>query len=124
MTHQEPAIGEPQLPPQDEKVKPISQIQGFNEPPPNTWNQYESGCLLTYSGGHSGEKRHSFQHGMKTVFRLLSEEFPPAAQCKAAPDLLEVCKLAKYYLGTCHETIPGGLSARLDAAIAKAEPAS
>lgn len=72
-----------------------SQVQAINEPAPTSWDDYERGCLLTYRGGHHDEPElAAYQHGMGTVFNLLRAEFPPAEQCKAAPDLLAACKAA------------------------------
>jgi len=58
-----------------------------------TWDDYEQGCLTSFAGGHH-EDGHlgAYQHGMQTVFSLLRAEFPPAELCKAAPELLAVCK--------------------------------
>lgn len=74
-----------------------SQVQAINEPPPRTWADYERGCIDTFRGGHEGKEAVAFVQGMRTVFRLLKEEFPPAEVCQAAPDLLEACKAAVRY---------------------------
>lgn len=93
----------------------ISQVQAINEPPPRTWTDYERGCLLTFCGGYRENSEIAiFQHGMKTVFQLLIVEFPPAAQCKAAGELLEACEAAVNSDAYWWETVR--------AAIAKAEP--
>lgn len=65
-----------------------SQCQGINELAPQTWDDYEEACCLTYAGGHhEPETLAVFRHGMRTVFRLLSEEFPDAGVCKQASQL-------------------------------------
>lgn len=70
--------------PAPEAVTPRSQVQVFGEAAPQTWDDYERGCLLTYGGGHhEPETIEAFRHGMQTVFNLLRREFPPAEVCKA-----------------------------------------
>ena len=67
---------------------PVSQVQVVGEPPHQTWDDYERGCMLTYRGGHHEPAEcRAFVHGMQTVFTLLRHEFPPAQLCKQAPKL-------------------------------------
>ena len=63
------------------------------QPPGRTWDDYLDGCFAEYGSGYrDGSKREIFQRGMRAVFALLEEEFPPAEVCKAAPELLEACR--------------------------------
>lgn len=65
--------------------KQWSQVACVGEPQPQTWDDYERGCLLTFGGGYkSANESEAFRHGMQTVFNLLRSEFPPAEKCKAA----------------------------------------
>ena len=67
-----------------------SQVSAIGEPQPESWDDYERGCLLTYRGGHhDAESLSAFQHGMRTVFNLLRGEFPPAERCKEAERVLD-----------------------------------
>jgi|GEM_PF-4541161 len=78
----------------------MSQVSCVGGHQPKSWDDYERGCLLTFSGGYDGGLgQRAFQHGMQTVFNLLRSEFPPAEQCKAAPLLLEACKAAQEHIG-------------------------
>jgi hypothetical protein len=71
----------------------FSQVSCVGFPPPKSWDDYDEGCQLTYSGGHhEKEARDAFKHGMGTVFNLLRAEFPPAEMCKAAPALYAACQ--------------------------------
>ena len=101
---------------------PQSQVQAINEPPPNTWDDFERGCLITFRGGHHDSAAlAAFQHGMRTIFNLLRAEFPPARQCKAAPTLYEACKAARLF-GNQGTTDDGrSVDTMLRAAIAQAE---
>jgi len=71
---------EPTTPPQT-----FSQVSCVGMPQPQTWDEYEEGCLGTYRGGHRGKEAEAFVHGMQTVFNLLRDEFKPAAECKKVP---------------------------------------
>jgi len=55
---------------------------------------------------------------MSTVFNLLRAEFPPAEQCKAAPALLDACKLAREWIP--QYMVGDKLDQTLEAAIALA----
>lgn len=71
----------------------ISQVTIVGLPQPKSWTDYRRGCLANYAGGHHSDGHlEAFQHGMETVFNLLEAEFPPAEQCKAAPELLAACR--------------------------------
>lgn len=101
----------------------MSQVQAFGGPLPVTWDDYERGCILTYGGGYrEPETILVFRHGMNTVFNLLRREFPPAEQCKAAPELLAACQQA---LDEITVLVPGRAADPilrvLEAAIAKAK---
>lgn len=62
-----------------------SQVQIVGRSKPKTWDDYEQGCLMTFGGGYRNEGHlEAFQHGMRTVFNLLRNEFPPAEVCMAA----------------------------------------
>ncbi len=74
----------------------MSQVQVIGLPRPKTWADYENGCLATFGGGHRGDELDAFQHGMQTVFNLLRSEFPPAEQCKAAPQLVAALEAVVY----------------------------
>jgi len=66
-----------------------------------TWDDYEKGCLASFGGGYrTQEDAEIFQHGMRTIFNLLRNEFPAAEQCKSAQDLLEACEVANAALAT------------------------
>lgn len=59
-------------------MEEMSQIQTIGEPPPKTWDDYRNGCLSTFHGGyHDPKEVEIFQHGMITVFNLLTNELPP-----------------------------------------------
>lgn len=61
----------------------LSQAHVIGLPAPKTWDDYERGCLATFSGGHHEEAtREAFRHGMQTVFNLLRSEFPPAEEIR------------------------------------------
>lgn len=63
----------------------ISQCQAVGEPAPRTWDDYEKSCMMTYHGGYRDAKLlDAFQHGMRTVFNLLRDEFPEAEICRNA----------------------------------------
>lgn len=100
-----------------------SQVQAINGPAPKSWGDYENGCLLTYRGGHHDVASCSaFQHGMRTVFNLLREEFPPAEQCKAAPLLLEAAEaMLQWHRGAYDHGDSKPPLAQLRSAIAAAE---
>lgn len=58
-------------------MMPRSNCQAINEPNYKTWEEYKNGCLMTYHAGiEKAEELAAFQHGMKTIFRLLEAEFP------------------------------------------------
>lgn len=69
-----------------------SQAQVIGRPPMRTWDDYEQGCLATFSGGYRGRDADTFRHGMSTVFNLLRSEFPEASVCKVSPRLLEALR--------------------------------
>ena len=77
---------------QTEKQVEHSQVDAIGSPPVKSWDDYEQGCLTTFAGGNEGAELGVYRRGMSTVFELLRNEFPPAEQCKAAPDLLEACR--------------------------------
>lgn len=60
----------------------LSQAQVIGRPKPQTWDEYESGCMATFHGGYRDPKMlDAFQHGMETVFNLLRHEFKEASEC-------------------------------------------
>jgi len=66
----------------------LSQAQVIGRPKVKTWDDYEQGCLAAFSGGYrSAEDVETFQHGMRTVFNLLRNEFPPAELCRRMANL-------------------------------------
>ena len=66
----------------------MSQAQVIGLPKMRTWDDYEQGCLDTFAGGHRNDGMlDAFQHGMRTVFSLLRNEFPPAELCKQAGEI-------------------------------------
>ena len=85
---------------------------------PTTWDELYDQCEMTFSGGHIGEKRDAFLHGMRTVCNLLNAEYPEPVRCAAAPDMLQaLLVLRSYFEGK--EQIPNALAPAI-AAIAKA----
>lgn len=51
------------------------QVIGTSEP--KTWDEYEQNCITTFGGGyHEQDDLRIFQHGMRTIFNLLRNEFP------------------------------------------------
>jgi hypothetical protein len=61
-----------------EKVK-WSQVSCIGKPQPRTWDDYEEGCVGAFRGGYRDPvAAEAFVHGMRTVFNLLRDEFPPA----------------------------------------------
>ena len=102
----------------------MSQATIIGLPQPKSWEDFERGCRATFGGGYQTEaERDIFHHGMTTVFRLLEREFPPAEQCKAAPDLLAACKAALADL-IASANDDGEVADALYAAIRKAEAAN
>lgn len=106
----------------------MSQVTCIGAPDPQTWDEYEQGCIGTYGGGYrTPTETEIFHHGMATVFNLLRAEFPAAVLCKAAPELLRACKLAQGAMGahgpcnnnSCREC--GVVWKRLGESIAKGE---
>lgn len=72
----------------------MSQVQAIGAAAPQSWDDYDQGCQLTFGGGYRTEPELDiFRHGMGTVFNLLRHEFPQAQLCKAAPQLLSALKL-------------------------------
>jgi hypothetical protein len=71
----------------------MSQVSAVGEKHPQTWDDYERGCLSTFGAGITNyAKLVPYRDGMQTVFALLRDEFPAAELCKAAPKLLAACK--------------------------------
>lgn len=99
-----------------------SQCQTVGEPAPRTWDDYEQGCMGTFGGGYrTKEDLEIFHHGMSTVFNVLRAEFPTAAQCKAAPEMLEALRGLIAVIGLTaftHESQRAVLQDAVDAAIA------
>lgn len=63
----------------------MSQCRVIGTPAPQTWDDYERGCLATYGGGYrTKEEIAIFHHGIATVFNLLRHEFPQPEQIKNA----------------------------------------
>ena len=75
------------------EINEMSQAQVIGRPKMRTWDDYEQGCLDTFAGGHRSDgmlgrsRINAFQHGMRTVFSLLRNEFPPAELCKQAGEI-------------------------------------
>jgi hypothetical protein len=67
-----------------ERTPEFSQAQEVGAPKMKTWDDYRQGCLMTYGGGHRDDMREAFQHGMRTVFTLCEQEFPPIEKMIAA----------------------------------------
>lgn len=108
---------EPQLPPQDEK-EPVTHSSG-------PWHTVRDngiakgwvtpGCRIVWDDSPGG-------NDVAYIVPLDGDNGNANARLiAAAPDLLEVCKLIRYFFDSRYAEIPGGLSGRLDAAIAKAE---
>ena len=61
-----------------------SQVRVVGLPAPETWDDYEQGCLMTYGGGYKTKGEIDiFHHGISTVFNLLRNEFPPAEHIRS-----------------------------------------
>lgn len=61
----------------------MKQSDVIGRPSPTSWDELEANCLTTFAGGHHDPERlGAFQHGMRTVFNLLRNEFPPMGYCK------------------------------------------
>lgn len=111
----------------------ISQATIVGLPQPQSWDEYERGCLATFGGGYqTEEEREIFRHGMKTVFNLLRAEFPPAQVCKTSAGqrdvLLAECEFlqdlaeevgAESRVGNIEQVALRHISRRISAAIAK-----
>lgn len=58
-----------------------SQCQVIGKPQPKTWDEYEQNCISTFGGGyHEQDDLRIFQHGMRTIFNLLRNEFPEPSE--------------------------------------------
>lgn len=94
-----------------------SQVSSIGRPQPRTWKDYEDGCVGTFRGGHEGKEGAAFVHGMRTVFRLLTEEFPRAELCQRAPDLLRQRDVLLKAVKAIRETIESPEHLRGDEAL-------
>lgn len=89
---------------QEAKPKQISQVTIIGRPQPQSWADYRHGALENYGGGHRTDGHlAAFHHGIETVFNLLEGEFPPAEQCKAAPEMLAALQRVTKWLIRCAE---------------------